>query len=61
MIDEDKAKKQAEYQRKYEEKRVFKKVSFNVEKEADLLELSKSMDFSQWVKEKLREELVKRA
>lgn len=60
MIDEDKAKKQAEYQRKYEEKRVFKKVSFNVEKEADLLELSKSMDFSQWVKEKLREELVKR-
>ncbi|WP_303066024.1 hypothetical protein [Alysiella sp.] len=58
MVDE-KAKKQAEYQRKYEEKRVFKKVSFNVEKEADLLEIAKSIDFSQWVKDQLREKFKK--
>ena len=36
---DDKAEKQAGYQRKYEEKRVFKKVSFNIGKEADLLEI----------------------
>lgn len=58
MVDE-KAKKQAEYQRKYEEKRVFKKVSFNTEKEADLLEIAKNIDFSQWVKEMMREKFQK--
>ncbi len=56
---EDKATKQAEYQRKYEQKRVLKRVSFNLETEADLLELANSMDFSQWVKEQLREKLRK--
>lgn len=58
-MDDEKAKKQAEYQRKYEEKRVFKKVSFNTEKEADLLEIAKNIDFSQWVKEQIRKEFLK--
>ncbi|HFC5893572.1 TPA: hypothetical protein ACFP4U_000466 [Neisseria lactamica] len=56
---DDKAEKQAGYQRKYEEKRVFKKVSFNIEKEADLLEIAKNIDFSQWVKEQIRKEFLK--
>ncbi|WP_304669815.1 hypothetical protein [Neisseria polysaccharea] len=58
-MDDEKAKKQAEYQRKYEEKRVFKKVSFNTEKEADLLEIAKNIDFSQWVKDQIRKEFLK--
>ncbi len=56
---DDKAEKQVGYQRKYEEKRVFKKVSFNIEKEADLLEIAKNIDFSQWVKEQIRKEFLK--
>lgn len=56
---DDKTEKQAGYQRKYEEKRVFKKVSFNIEKEADLLEIAKNIDFSQWVKEQIRKEFLK--
>lgn len=56
---DNKAEKQAGYQRKYEEKRVFKKVSFNIEKEADLLEIAKNIDFSQWVKEQIRKEFLK--
>ena len=55
---DNKAEKQAGYQRKYEEKRVFKKVSFNIEKEADLLEIAKNIDFSQWVKEQIRKEFL---
>ena len=58
-MDDEKAKKQAEDQRKYEEKRVFKKVSFNTEKEADLLEIAKNIDFSQRVKEMMREKFQK--
>lgn len=56
---ENQAKKQAEYQRKYEQNHVLKRDSFNLETEADLLELANSMDFSQWVKEQLREKLHK--
>ncbi|GFL63770.1 hypothetical protein [Neisseria gonorrhoeae] len=41
----------------YESKRVLKYVSFNTEKEANLLEFSNNLDFSKWVKEKLKHEL----
>ncbi len=41
----------------YESKRVLKHVSFNTEKEADLLEVANKLDFSKWVKEKLKHEL----
>lgn len=41
----------------YESKHVLKHVSFNTEKEANLLEFSNNLDFSKWVKEKLKHEL----
>ncbi|AKP11132.1 hypothetical protein [Neisseria gonorrhoeae] len=41
----------------YESKRVLKHVSFNTEKETNLLEFSNNLDFSKWVKEKLKHEL----
>ncbi|EMU4875400.1 hypothetical protein EEB58_06435 [Neisseria gonorrhoeae] len=41
----------------YESKRVLKHVSFNTEKEANSLEFSNNLDFSKWVKEKLKHEL----
>ncbi|HGT1990501.1 TPA: hypothetical protein ACMWU3_000663 [Neisseria gonorrhoeae] len=44
-------------QKSYESKRVLKHVSFNTEKEANLLEFSNNLDFSKWVKEKLKHEL----
>lgn len=59
MPTDEKAMKQAEYQRKYETKRVFKKVSFNTETETDLLNATKNIDFSQWVKSMIREKLLK--
>ena len=59
MNDEEKAKRQAEYQRKYENKRVVKKVSFNLENEVDLLEIANNLDFSQWVKQAMREKFKK--
>lgn len=59
MNDEEKAKRQAEYQRKYENKRVVKKVSFNLENEGDLLEIANNLDFSQWVKQAMRENFKK--
>lgn len=58
MADE-KAKKQAEYQRKYETKRVVKRVSFNMENEAELLEIANNLDFSQWVKQVMKEKFKK--
>lgn len=59
MTDE-KAKKQAEYQRKYErEKRAHRGVSFNRTTEQDLLDFVDKVNFSQWVKEKIREALLK--
>ena len=55
MVDE----KWAEYRKRYEAKRVIKKVSFNSETEKDLLEAANKLDFSQWVKEKLKDEFIK--
>lgn len=46
----DKAKK------KYEDKRVKMTVSFNPEKETELLDFAKSINFSEWVKQKIKEE-----
>ncbi|WP_334420880.1 hypothetical protein [Acinetobacter soli] len=45
--------------KKYENKRVIKRVSFNSELEKDLLDFAKSIDFSVWVKNKIIEELKK--
>ena len=42
---------------RYENKRGFKKVSFNLEKEEALWQFANQTDFSQWVKAKIREEL----
>lgn len=52
MVDE----KLAEYRKRAEAKRVIKKVSFNRETERDILEIANNLDFSKWVKEKIREE-----
>ena len=41
----------------YEQKRDTKRVSFNIEKEAELLEFANSVDFSNWVKDKIKAEL----
>lgn len=41
----------------YEKKRDTKRVSFNKEKEAELLEFANSVDFSNWVKNKIKEEI----
>lgn len=41
----------------YEQKRDTKRVSFNKEKEAELLEFANSVDFSNWVKDKIKAEL----
>ncbi|WP_455934014.1 hypothetical protein [Neisseria sp.] len=56
MVDE----KLAEYRKRAEAKRVIKKVSFNRETERDILEIANNLDFSQWVKEKIREDFKKR-
>ncbi len=54
----DKVQKQAEYQKKYDqEKRAARTVSFNRETEADLLAFVQTVNFSQWVKAKIRETL----
>ena len=44
-------------QQKYEEKRIAKRVSFNYEKELDLINFTNEIDFSKWVKEKINHEL----
>lgn len=44
---------------KYDDKRQIKKVSFNPEKEKELLEFASSVNFSEWVKQKIKEELIK--
>ncbi len=41
-------------QQKYSLKRVVKTVSFNLEKEIDLLYFIENIDFSNWVKAKIR-------
>lgn len=49
--------KQAEYQKKYEEKRVVKKVSFNLDKDKEILKFVENKDFSNTVKELLKKEM----
>lgn len=39
--------------KKYEDKRVIKRVSFNTTTESDLLEFADSIDFSTWVKQQI--------
>ncbi|WP_165006193.1 hypothetical protein [Neisseria yangbaofengii] len=57
MVDE----KLAENRKRYEAKRVIKKVSFNTETEIDkqMLDFANSIDFSQWVKARIQEWLKK--
>lgn len=43
---------------KYEEKRKIKKVSFNAETEKELLDFANSVDFSNWVKQKIKESML---
>lgn len=43
----------------YEQKRDTKRVSFNIEKESELLEFANSVDFSNWVKDKIKLEIKK--
>lgn len=45
--------------RKYDDKRQIKKVSFNPDTENELLEFANSVNFSEWVKQKIKEELSK--
>ncbi|PKH29163.1 hypothetical protein [Acinetobacter radioresistens] len=45
--------------KKYEDKRKSKRVSFNLETETDLLDFAESVDFSSWVKELIKKELNK--
>ncbi|MCH7391805.1 hypothetical protein [Acinetobacter dispersus] len=46
---------------KHESKRQIKKVSFNTETEKELLEFANSIDFSTWVKEKIKDQLLANA
>lgn len=41
----------------YEKKRTIKPVSFNQETELELLSFANSVDFSNWVKKKISEEI----
>jgi len=50
----DKAKK------KYEAKRKNKSVPFLIDEEAELLDFADKVDFANWVKEKIRDELKKK-
>ena len=49
--------KNRNHKKEYEQKRDTKRVSFNKEKEAVLLEFANSVDFSNWVKEKIKLEI----
>nr|DAK83385.1 MAG TPA: AntA/AntB antirepressor [Bacteriophage sp.] len=57
MSDETSCKTPAQQAKaRYEQKRVIKPVSFNVEQDAELLKKADSIkDFSRWVKDRLRE------
>ncbi|HEZ4471046.1 TPA: hypothetical protein ACJJD0_001375 [Neisseria meningitidis] len=61
-MDDEKAKKAAEYRKKYEQKRLVKHVSFNLEKEKELVEFvqNEAEDFSNWVKEVIKEKIHKK-
>lgn len=59
MTDTDKEKVK-EIRARYEKKRVIKPISFNTHEEMDLLEHANSIqDFSNWVKDKIREDMGK--
>lgn len=45
-------------QERYENKRQVKRVSFNIETEKELLEFANSVDFSNWVKQKINEAIA---
>lgn len=47
----------SDHKKTYEQKRDTKRVSFNKEKESDLLEFANSVDFSNWVKEMIKNRL----
>ena len=47
-----------EAKRKYENNRQTKRVSFNIETEKELLEFANSVDFSNWVKQKIKEDAL---
>lgn len=46
-----------EKRQEYESRRITKKVSFNIQSESDLIQFSERVDFSKWVKEKIRHEI----
>ena len=46
-----------EKRKEYESRRITKKVSFNLKTEIDLINFSEQVDFSKWVKEKIRHEI----
>lgn len=46
-----------DHKKEYEQKRDTKRVSFNKEKEAELLEFANSVDFSNWVKDMIKDRL----
>lgn len=48
------------HKKTYEQKRDTKRVSFNKETESNLLEFANSVDFSNWVKEKILLEIGKK-
>ena len=48
------------YKKTYEQKRDTKRVPFNKEKEAELLEFANSVDFSNWVKQQIILEIGKK-
>lgn len=50
------AKKKANI--KYESKRAIKPISFNTETEKELLKFANSVDFSNWVKQKIKEAVL---
>lgn len=43
--------------KKYEKKRVNRLISFRVERESELLEFSKTFNFSRWVKAELEKKM----
>lgn len=45
-------------QGRYENKRQVKRVSFNIETEKELLQFANSVDFSNWVKQKISEAIA---
>ena len=51
------SKSQKKAHKSYEKKRIMKPISFNTETEKELLEFANSVDFSNWVKQKIKDEV----